>query len=107
MNNIEKRRRLECAVLVCELQERLLAAASSVRRRQTEEETPMKQRPPYMENPDKYEIATEVLSSAIRVLLAAGFYESEILRLFGQVARKKERAPVWLTPLEDEPIGEP
>jgi hypothetical protein len=62
-------------------------------------------RPPYMEHPDKYEIATEVLSSAIRVLLAAGFYESEILRLFEQVGRKKERAPVWLTPLEDEPIG--
>jgi hypothetical protein len=55
--------------------------------------------------PDRYEIATEVLSSAVRILLAAGFYESEVLRLFEQVARKKERAPVWLTPLEDEPIG--
>ncbi len=64
----------------------------------------MRMRPPYMEQPDKYEIATEVLSSAIRVLLAAGFYETEIIRLFEQVARKKERAPVWLTPLEDEPI---
>ena len=38
----------------------------------------MRPRPPYMENPDKYEIATEVFSSAIRVLKAAGFYESEI-----------------------------
>jgi hypothetical protein len=58
-----------------------------------------------MECPDRYEIATEVLSSAVRVLLAAGFYGSEVLRLFEQVARKKERAPVWLTPLEDEPTG--
>lgn len=33
----------------------------------------MKSRPPFMENPDKYEIANEVLSSAIRVLQAAGF----------------------------------
>jgi hypothetical protein len=65
----------------------------------------METRPSYMECPDRYEIATEVLSSAVRVLLAAGFYESEVLRLFEQVARKKERAPVWLTPLENEPMG--
>ncbi len=39
----------------------------------------MQPRPPYMENPDKYEIATEVLSSAIRVLLASGFCEEEYL----------------------------
>jgi hypothetical protein len=62
----------------------------------------MKSRPPYMENPDKYDIATEVLSSAIRVLQAAGFYENEILQLFDQVAKKTERFPVWLTPLPDE-----
>jgi hypothetical protein len=52
-----------------------------------------------MENPDKYEIAAEVLSSAIRVLQAAGFYESEVLQLFGQVANKRERAPLYLEPL--------
>jgi hypothetical protein len=52
-----------------------------------------------MENPDKYEIATEVLSSAIRTLKAAGFYEAEILQLFAQVSAKQERAPVWLTPI--------
>jgi hypothetical protein len=62
----------------------------------------MKPRPDFMSSPDKYEIATEVLSSAIRVLQAAGFYESEILELFGQVAKKKERFPVWLQPLADE-----
>jgi len=63
----------------------------------------MTSRPPYMENPDKYDIATEVLSSAIRVLQAAGFHESEILRLFEQVAKKRERFPVWLELLSDEP----
>jgi DNA-binding transcriptional regulator YhcF (GntR family) len=56
----------------------------------------MKARPPFMENPDKYEIATEVLSSAIRVLQAAGFYENEILQLFSQAANKRERAPLYL-----------
>ena len=59
----------------------------------------MKPRPPFMENPDKYEIATEVLSSAIRVLQAAGFYENEILQLFGQVANKRERVPLYLEPV--------
>jgi hypothetical protein len=62
-------------------------------------------RPEFMTNPDKYEIATEVLSSAIRVLQAAGFYESEILQLFDQVAKKSERFPVWLQPLSDEQSG--
>lgn len=61
----------------------------------------MKARPPFMANPDKYDIATEVLSSAIRVLQAVGFYESEILQLFDQVAKKRERAPLWLTPIDD------
>ena len=61
----------------------------------------MRPRPSYMENPDKYEIANEVLSSAIRVLQAAGFYEDEILQLFGQVAAKRERAPLYLQPLSD------
>jgi len=54
-----------------------------------------------MENPDKYEIATEVLSSAIKVLQASGFYETEILQLFGQVAKKRERAPLYLDPLQN------
>jgi len=44
-----------------------------------------------------------VLASAVRVLQVAGFYESEILQLFDQVAKKKERFPVWLTPLPDQP----
>jgi hypothetical protein len=52
-----------------------------------------------MERPNKYEIATEVLSSAIRVLQSAGFYEAEILQLFGQVAQKRERVPLYLEPL--------
>ncbi len=55
--------------------------------------------PAYMKNPDKYEIATEVLSSAVRVLQAAGFHESEILKLFDQVAKKRERTPLYLDPL--------
>ena len=62
----------------------------------------MQPRPSYLEDPNKYEIATEVLSSAIRVLQAAGFYESEILQLFEQVSKKRERAPVWLTPIADD-----
>ena len=54
-----------------------------------------------MENPDKYEIANEVLSSAIKVLQACGFYENEILQLFGQVAKKRERVPLYLEHLPD------
>jgi hypothetical protein len=54
-----------------------------------------------MENPDKYEIATEGLSSAIRVLQAVGFYESEISELFEQAARKPKRVPFWSQPLTD------
>ena len=59
----------------------------------------MQPRPPYMEHPDKLDIATEVLSSAIRVLQAVGFYESEIAELLEQAARKPKRAPLWLEPL--------
>jgi hypothetical protein len=63
-------------------------------------------RAPYWDNPDKYEIATEVLSSAIRVLQAAGFEEREVLQLFGQVAQKRPRAPLWLDPLpKDQPTS--
>ena len=61
----------------------------------------MQPRPQYMENPDKLEIATEVLSSAVRVLKAAGFYENEISQLFEQVAKKPLRYPVWLQPIAD------
>jgi hypothetical protein len=59
----------------------------------------MTPRPDFMEHPDKYDIATEVLSSAMRVLQAVGFYEHEILQLFDQVAKKRERAPLWLQPI--------
>jgi hypothetical protein len=59
----------------------------------------MKTRPRYMENPDKYEIATEVLSSAIKILQASGFYESEILKLLEQASKKTERTPLYLQPL--------
>lgn len=65
----------------------------------------MKPRPPYMESPDKYEIANEVLGSAIRVLQAAGFYESEVLELFEQVAKKRPRVPLYLEPLLDHQLG--
>jgi len=54
-----------------------------------------------MENPNKYDAATEVLSSALRMLLALGFYEDEALQLFDQVAKKGKRAPVWIEPLPD------
>jgi hypothetical protein len=54
-----------------------------------------------MANPDKYEIATEVIASAIRVLQAVGFYEAEIARLFEQAANKPTRAPLWLQPAAD------
>lgn len=61
----------------------------------------MKERPAFMENPDKYEIANEVIGSAIRILQSAGFYESEILQLFAQASKKKERFPLYLEPLSD------
>ena len=50
-------------------------------------------------NPDRYDIATEVLSSAVRVLKAAGFSEQEIPKLFEQVADKGVRGPLWLEPV--------
>jgi hypothetical protein len=61
----------------------------------------MQSRPAYLENPDRYEIATEVLSSAIRVLEAAGFREDGIPQLFGQVASKRKRVPLYLERLAD------
>jgi hypothetical protein len=54
----------------------------------------MQSRPPYLENPDRYEIATEVLSSAIRVLQAAGFHEDEIPQLFAPSRKQKKTSPV-------------
>jgi DNA-binding transcriptional regulator YhcF (GntR family) len=49
-------------------------------------------------NPDRYDIATEVLSSAIRVLQATGFSEEEIPKLFQQVADRRARVPLWIDP---------
>lgn len=49
--------------------------------------------------PQKYDIATEVVSSAIRVLEAIGFSEKEIPLLFNQVVERGVRAPLWLEPL--------
>jgi hypothetical protein len=60
----------------------------------------MRPRPPYMENPDKYAIANDVFSSAIRVLQTAGFYEDEILEMFAEVSRKRLRAPLYLEKLK-------
>lgn len=48
--------------------------------------------------PDRFDIATEVLSSAIRVLQAVGFSEAEIPKLFDQVSKKSARAPLWIDP---------
>lgn len=50
-------------------------------------------------NPDRYDIATEVLSSTFRVLQAVGFSEQEITRLFAQVAERGTRGPLWLNPV--------
>jgi hypothetical protein len=61
----------------------------------------MQSRPPYLEYPNKLDVATEVLSSAIRVLKAAGFYENEISQLFEQTAKRPIRGPLWLQPLAD------
>jgi hypothetical protein len=61
----------------------------------------MPSRPSYLENPDRYEIATEVLSSAIRALQAAGFHEEGIPLLFAQAANKRKRVPLYLERLAD------
>jgi hypothetical protein len=52
-----------------------------------------------IERPDRYDIATEVLSSAIRVLHAVGFSERDIPKLFKQVADKGSRGPLWIKPV--------
>lgn len=49
--------------------------------------------------PNRYDIATEVLTSAIRVLQAVGFSEKEIPKLFEQVSNKRARVPLWIEPL--------
>jgi len=60
----------------------------------------MQSAPYRIEGADKYDIATEVLSSAARILQAVGFDEREIPKLFEQMAKRSPRAPVWITPLE-------
>ena len=59
----------------------------------------MRDEPFQIVNPDKYDIAAEVLSSAIRILQAAGFSEQEVPKLFSQVANKTARGPVWIDPV--------
>ena len=49
-------------------------------------------------NVDKYDIATEVLSSAICILRAVGFSEREIPNLFEQVSKNPVRRPLWIEP---------
>lgn len=48
---------------------------------------------------ERYDIATEVLSSAVRVLQAIGFSEQEIPKLFEQVANRGLRGPLWIEPV--------
>jgi len=48
--------------------------------------------------PDRYDIATEVLSSAVRILEAVGFARQEIPELFEQVANLRSRGPIWIEP---------
>ncbi len=59
----------------------------------------MREHPFRIVNPDKYDVATEVLSSAVRILQSIGFNEEEIPKLFQQVANKKARVPLWLESL--------
>jgi len=47
----------------------------------------------------KYDLATEVLASAVKILRAAGFEEDEIPQLFEQVVKKRRRAPIWIEPV--------
>lgn len=47
-------------------------------------------------NPDRYDVATEVLSSAFRILQSVGFSEQEVTKLFAQVVEKGTRGPLWL-----------
>jgi hypothetical protein len=58
----------------------------------------MKTEPFRIVSPDRYDIATEVLSSAIRILQAVGFDEDEIPQLFEQVVEKGTRGPFFIDP---------
>ena len=49
-------------------------------------------------DPNKYDVATEVLSSTVRILQSLGFSEREIPQLFEQVAKRPIRGPVWIEP---------
>jgi hypothetical protein len=40
------------------------------------------------------------LSGAIKTLQAAGFYEDQVLALFAQASKKRERIALYLTPLD-------
>jgi hypothetical protein len=59
-------------------------------------DTSMKDEPFRIITPDKYEIATEVLASTIRILQSVGFSENEIPGLFQQVANRPMRGPLWI-----------
>jgi hypothetical protein len=59
----------------------------------------MDREPFQIANPDRYDVATEVLASAIRVLQAVGFSEAEIPKLFQQVVNKPTRGPLWIEPV--------
>jgi hypothetical protein len=61
----------------------------------------MQPRPSHFKDPDRSDLATEVLCSAIRVLQAAGFHEDDIPLLFAQVPNKRKRVPLYLEPLTD------
>lgn len=50
--------------------------------------------------PTKYDVANEVLASAVRILQAVGFDEQEIPKLFHQVASQPSRGPIWVEALE-------
>jgi hypothetical protein len=60
----------------------------------------MRARPSYIESPDKIDLATETIASTIRILKAAGFYDSEIQELFAQVAKRGVRISFWAEPLQ-------
>jgi hypothetical protein len=59
----------------------------------------MAQTSSYQQSFDKTDFATEVISSTIHILKAAGFSDSEIQELFAQAVRRGVRAPFWAEPL--------
>jgi hypothetical protein len=56
----------------------------------------MVKRTEFRQIPEKYEIATEVLSSTVRVLKSLGFSDREVVELFEQAIKRGIRAPIWL-----------